>query len=73
MKSALCICLLTLVVGRCVAEVATPGLSLDVGLTKGEEKALLDEHNALRAKQARGEVPGQPAAADMTRLVSEAR
>lgn len=70
MQSVLCLVLLGLVVGRSVAEVAITGLSLDVGLTAAEKKALLDEHNLLRAKQARGEVPGQPAAADMTRLVS---
>lgn len=70
MKFGLCLALLALLVEHVLAEVATPGLSLDVGLTAAEKKALLDEHNALRAKQARGEVPGQPAAADMTRLVS---
>lgn len=66
-------CILLLFLGficQCRGEVVTAGLSLDVGLTKAEEKALLDEHNVLRARQARGEVPGQPAAADMVRLVS---
>ena len=54
----------------CCSEMAIAGLSLGKGLTKAEEKALLDEHNVLRSRQARGEVPNQPPAADMVRLVS---
>ena len=53
----------------CRAEIAVPGVSLDSGLTSAEKKALLDEHNDLRSKQAQGLIPNQPPAADMVRLV----
>lgn len=52
------------------ADLSISGVSREVGLTASEKQALLDEHNVLRTLQAQGQVPGQPSAADMVRLVS---
>lgn len=38
------------------------------GLTEEQQRMALEKHNALRARVARGDTPGQPPAADMKRL-----